>query len=114
MSECLTWLVLCKELYESQKKFIADLSIFGCFFCSCREKSQSQKKYVAQTRFFSANYIPALSNYISTFTNYNIPFAVQIFARYEVLIQKLVIFNIKISFYQGFKNEMAYKFSKHS
>ena len=35
-------------------------------------------------------------------------------SKYEVLIRKSVCLNIGISFYRGFKNEMAYKPSKYT
>ena len=57
----------------------------------------------------------SLISCILLFIIYQIPFAVRVFASYEIFIQKSVNFNIRVSFfsfYRGFKNEMTYRPSK--
>ena len=54
----------------------------------------------------------SLVSFTLLFIIYQIPFAVWVFTSYEIFIQKSVNFNIRASFYKGFKNEMTYRPSK--
>ena len=69
-----------------------------------------------QNIFFNNNKLllkaTSLISCILLFIIYQIPFAVRVFASYEIFIQKSVNFNLRISFYRGFKNEMTYRPSK--